>query len=282
MDDSPNDVRLTDTQLGILAALCRPTSGGDRVATPATDEQIAAEASLGVGEVESHLRTLYVKFGIDDLPDDRKRARLVEVAIEGGYLPRTGVPLESLESRPRPVRAPAEPKSGHSTGEYVTVIVLVLVVLGGAVAISGVINSKPSTAPPAPTAAAFRTEVAGYCRQALEDAPPTAGQDRAELARGYLEVIEAVRGKFESLIQPTLPDVALERFSTGLANAANYTGDIAKGPPPAGSADEAKIVAELTRAAGQVQAGATGYRLGPECVEIGHLVAHSAQNAAAP
>jgi hypothetical protein len=95
-------------------------------------------------------------------------------------------------------------------------------------------------------------------------------------------VIETMRGRFESLVQPTLPDIALERFQTGLTTAANYTGDVAQEPPAAGSAAEAKDVSELTFAAGQVQAGAVGYKLGQDCVAIGDLVARSAQNAAAP
>jgi hypothetical protein len=314
MDDPPNDVRLTDTQLGILVALCRPLAGGDHFATPATNQEIAEEVLLGVDAVEGHLRTLYREFGIEDLPHDQQRARLVEMAIAGGYLPPeggatateqstaaewteapaqvadgsgepaprpTGVPLESVEIRPRPARPPAKGKSGHSVGEYVTVIVLILVVLGGAFAISGIFGSSTKTPPP-PTSAAFRAELAGDCKLALEDAPSTAGKDRAGQARGYLDVIQPLRGKFESLVQPTLPDIALERFSIGLTKAVKYTSDVAKGPPPAGSEAEAKNVAELTSAAKQVQAGAVGYGLGHECVEVGDLVARSAQNAAAP
>ena len=40
------------------------------------------------------------------------------------------------------------------------------------------------------------------------------------------------------------------------------------------------MVAELTFAAGQVQAGALGYGLGPDCSKVGDVVARSAQNAA--
>jgi hypothetical protein len=155
------------------------------------------------------------------------------------------------------------------------------VVIGASLAVSGIFN-QGSPASPAPTPAAFRAEVAGYCRLALAGAPAPAGRDRAERARGYLEVIETMRGRFESLVQPTLPDIALERFQTGLTTAANYTSDVAQEPPAAGSAAEAKDVSELTFAAGQVQAGAVGYKLGQDCVAIGDLVARSAQNAAAP
>ena len=91
-----------------------------------------------------------------------------------------------------------------------------------------------------------------------------------------------MRGRFESLLQPTIPDIALERFQTGLVTAANYTSDVAQEPAAPGSEAEAKDVAELTFAAGQVQAGAVGYKLGRDCVGIADLVARSAANAAAP
>jgi hypothetical protein len=306
MDEPQNDVQLTDAQVRILVALCRPLADGDQSATPATDQEIAAEVSLDAVAVEGLLRTLYGKFGIAGLPHGQRRARLAELATAGGYLsseegaaatggtpapapvgiedpaPRpTGVPLESVAGRARPDRAPAKAKSGHTVGEYVTVIIIIVVVIAGALAISGLFGQTTKTSP-RPTVAAFRTEVAGVCREAIEGAPPSTGGGRAARARDYLEVIEAVRGNFEALPQPTLPSISLEHFATGLINAANYTGDIAKGPPPAGSVAEAKAVTGLNAAAAQVHAGAVGYKLGQNCVEVGDVVARSAQNAAAP
>jgi hypothetical protein len=293
MAEPPNDVRLTDTQLGILAALCRPIAAGNSHATPATNQEIADEVLLSVDAVKGHLRTLYGKFGIEDLPDDQKRARLVGLAIEGGYVesaaapapcPRADVPLGSVETLREAERAAAaaRPKEEkRSIGPYVTLAILILVVIGATLSISGIFNQGP-TATKAPSPAAFRTEVAGYCRLALDGAPSTAGQGRAERARGYLAVIETIRGRLQSLVQPTLPNIALERFSNGLTTAANYTSDVAQEPPAPGSDAEAKYVSELTFAAGQVQAGAVGYKLGHDCVAIGDLVARSAANAAAP
>jgi len=133
-----------------------------------------------------------------------------------------------------------------------------------------------------PTEAAYRTDVAGYCKLALAGAPETAGQSRAEIARGYLEVIETMRGRLQSLTPPNGADLALERFGQGLTNAANFTSAVAESPPAAGSPAEARDVAELTFAAGQVQAGAVGYELGQDCLAIGDLVARSAENAATP
>jgi len=291
MAEPPNDVRLTDTQLGILAALCRPIAAGNSYATPATNQEIADEVFLSVDAVKGHLRTLYRKFGIEDLPHNQKRARLVELAIEGGYVEstpapssRADVPLGSVEAVREAERAAAAArprKEKRSIGPYVTIVILILVIIGASLAVSGIFN-QGSLAPTPPSPAAFRTEVAGYCKLALEGAPSTAGQGRAERARGYLEVIETMRGRLQSLVDPTVPSIALERFSTGLTTAANYTSDVAQEPPAPGSEAEAKYVSELTFAAGQVQAGAVGYKLGHDCVAIGDLVARSAENAAAP
>ena len=55
---------LSTTQRRVLVALCRPT-GPDGFASPATDQQIADELFLSVGEVRTHLRVLYAKLGIE-------------------------------------------------------------------------------------------------------------------------------------------------------------------------------------------------------------------------
>jgi hypothetical protein len=308
--DPPTHLRLTDTQKRILAALCRPVSEGNHFATPATNQEIAEAVFLSVDAVKGHLRTLYRKFGIEDLPHNQKRARLVELAVAGGYVeapagevaiaqgvadedddtpsPAELAAAEDLRVRPVPepgapspsVAAASEESWRRSPWPWITIGCLILVIIGASLATSGIFN-QGSGAQTAPTPAAFRTEVAGYCRLALAGAPEAAGGQAAR-ARGYLEVIETIRGRLESLVQPTVPSIALERFQSGLTTAANYTSDVAKAPPAAGSPTEAKNVAELTFAAGQVQAGALGYELGHECIAIGDLVAASAQNAAAP
>jgi hypothetical protein len=280
--DSPTDVRLTDTQLGILAALCRPIASGNHFATPATNQEIADEVFLSVDAVKCHLRTLYRKFGIEDLPHNQKRARLVELAIEGGYVKReepTG-PITEAERIAR-TTPPRKGASNRYLRPVVTSVVLIVVIVGSVLATSGILGSS-SPSPEVPTAAAYRAEVAGYCKLALAGTPEVGGRSRAEIARGYLEVIETMRGRLQSLTPPTGNNLALERFGAGLTNAANYTSAVAERPPAPGSKAEAEDVAELTFAAGQVQAGAVGYELGHDCRAIGDLVARSAQNAAAP
>ncbi len=154
-------------------------------------------------------------------------------------------------------------------------------IIGASLATSGIFN-QGSNGQKAPTPAAFRKEVAGDCREALAGAPETAGADRAANARAYLEVIEAVRGRYESLVPPNVPDIALERFSTGLAKRRQLQRRRRQGAARAwlggGGAKPSPASPPRRR---QVKAGARGYELGPECLAIGGLIARSAQNAAA-
>jgi hypothetical protein len=79
---------LSDTQRQVLAALCRPFRDGAPYATPATNQQIGAELYLSVDAVKTHLRTLFHKFHIEDLPQNQKRAKLVERAFALGIVSR--------------------------------------------------------------------------------------------------------------------------------------------------------------------------------------------------
>ena len=72
---------VTDAQRRVLVALCAPYREGDRFAAPAGNQQIADELFLSVEAVKTHLRELYRRFGLEDLPQNQKRARLVERAL---------------------------------------------------------------------------------------------------------------------------------------------------------------------------------------------------------
>jgi hypothetical protein len=78
--------QLTDTQRRILIALCRPLRDGAAFAMPATNRQIAAEVYLGVDAVKMHLRGLFAKFGLGDLPQNQKRVRLAECVLRLGVI----------------------------------------------------------------------------------------------------------------------------------------------------------------------------------------------------
>ena len=72
---------LSDAQRRVLVALCRPFGDGAPYATPASNQQIADELFLSVAAVKGHLRTLFDKFGVEDLPHNQKRLKLVELAL---------------------------------------------------------------------------------------------------------------------------------------------------------------------------------------------------------
>lgn len=75
---------LTDTQRSVLVALCRPYASGDRFATPATNREIAESVFLSVDAVKGHLRVLFERFGLAELPQNEKRVRLAEQALRSG------------------------------------------------------------------------------------------------------------------------------------------------------------------------------------------------------
>jgi pSer/pThr/pTyr-binding forkhead associated (FHA) protein len=84
--DAPASVPITETQRKVLIALCRPVFE-QASATPATNPQIGAEVFLGVDAVKAHLRLLFERFGIGDLPQNEKRTRLVSIVLSSGILP---------------------------------------------------------------------------------------------------------------------------------------------------------------------------------------------------
>jgi pSer/pThr/pTyr-binding forkhead associated (FHA) protein len=75
---------LTPTQRKVLIALCRPLAEGTGLATPATNKEIADELVLSVEAVKAHLRGLFERFEVGDLPQNQKRVALAERAFRTG------------------------------------------------------------------------------------------------------------------------------------------------------------------------------------------------------
>lgn len=82
--------QISDAQQRILTALCRPCLRAGEVAIPATNAEIAAELFLGVDAVKKHLRSLYARFALAEFPQNQKRARLAQTAIEQGLVSNDG------------------------------------------------------------------------------------------------------------------------------------------------------------------------------------------------
>ncbi len=85
-DEVPEPPRLNETQRRILIALCRPYGDGGQFPVPASNQQIAREVFLGLDAVKRHLRTLFAQFGLGELPQNQKRARLAELALRLGIV----------------------------------------------------------------------------------------------------------------------------------------------------------------------------------------------------
>jgi DNA-binding CsgD family transcriptional regulator len=81
---APAIEELTPTQRRILAALCRPLVLAGGVAPPASNREIADAVHLSVEGVKSQLRTLSERFGVANLPQNRKRLELAERAWRAG------------------------------------------------------------------------------------------------------------------------------------------------------------------------------------------------------
>ncbi len=76
---------VTPAQRGVLQALCRPVDPV-RDVPPATNEEIAEALFLSVDAVKAHLRQLYARFDLVELPPHQKRTRLAREALRRGLV----------------------------------------------------------------------------------------------------------------------------------------------------------------------------------------------------
>jgi predicted component of type VI protein secretion system len=71
---------LSETQRKVLIALCRPMAVSAFI-TPASNKEIADELFLSVDAVKSHLRVLFERFELTELPQNQKRTSLAAIAL---------------------------------------------------------------------------------------------------------------------------------------------------------------------------------------------------------
>ena len=92
--DGPDPHGLTPAQRRVLVALCRPLRDTPYGA-PATNKQIAAELTVSVDAVKTHLRRIAELLDVGELPQNRKRAELAWRALSTGVI----TPRELLSDR---------------------------------------------------------------------------------------------------------------------------------------------------------------------------------------
>lgn len=80
-------VTLTPAQRRVLVALCRPLAASS-YAAPASNQQIADELVVTVDAVKATLRALFELFGVEQLPQNQKRAGLAARALQSGAVTR--------------------------------------------------------------------------------------------------------------------------------------------------------------------------------------------------
>jgi DNA-binding NarL/FixJ family response regulator len=78
---------LTPAQRRVLVALCRPFRDA-QLAAPAANRKIAEELVVSVDAVKGTMHDLFELFGIQDLPQNQKRAQLALDALQTGVISR--------------------------------------------------------------------------------------------------------------------------------------------------------------------------------------------------
>jgi pSer/pThr/pTyr-binding forkhead associated (FHA) protein len=84
--ETPLGATVSPGQRRVLVALCRPFKDGSSFATPPTNQAIAEELHLSVDAVKTHMRALFEKLELEDLPQNRKRVALAQKALQTGVV----------------------------------------------------------------------------------------------------------------------------------------------------------------------------------------------------
>jgi hypothetical protein len=85
--DTASAIALSPAELRVLAALCAPCVRDPAgPIAPASNPEIAEELVLSVAGVKTHMRALFAKFDVEELPQNRKRAELARRAMALGLV----------------------------------------------------------------------------------------------------------------------------------------------------------------------------------------------------
>ena len=81
----PSIPEISASERRVLVGLCRPYADGPG-GRPASNKEIADELVLSIEGVKWHMRALFERFGVEDLPRNQKRVRLAELAFASGVI----------------------------------------------------------------------------------------------------------------------------------------------------------------------------------------------------
>jgi hypothetical protein len=84
--DALSAADVSPAQRRVLVELCRPFKHGATFSTPPTNQEVAAELHLSVDAVKTHMRALFERFDVQELPQNRKRLAVVERALQIGLI----------------------------------------------------------------------------------------------------------------------------------------------------------------------------------------------------
>ena len=78
---------MTDAERRVLVALCAPFAvEGGAAPAPATNAEIAQALNLSIDGVKTHVRSLFGKLGVGELPQYQKRTELARRALDRGLV----------------------------------------------------------------------------------------------------------------------------------------------------------------------------------------------------